>query len=119
MAEATLGDTFFVGAGPLVARGGWTSVKESASSTGASQEATVAGAAFIPGADIRLGLGLGGSSGGRRRNQFTITLDAKIMSAPVTEVKQSGRTAGASQSVTVGNRVIGIAPMLFFGYDGK
>ncbi|MBI5511007.1 MAG: hypothetical protein HY903_19775 [Deltaproteobacteria bacterium] len=119
VAEATLGDTFFVGAGPLIAKGGWTSVKESASSSGASQEAMVAGAKYIPGADVRLGIGLGGSTGGRRRNQFTITLDAKVVSAPVTEVKQSGGTAGASQSVNIGNRVIGIAPMLFFGYDGK
>jgi hypothetical protein len=119
MAEGTFGDHFFVAGGPMLFNGAWTSVSQSGGTGGASQSVVVAGGGILPGADLRLGFNFGHPQPSGRRSGFTIGLDVKILSAPVTSVSQSAGTGGASQSVNIGDHQLGITPMLMLGYEAK
>ncbi len=120
MGEVTAGDRFFAAAGPLLAGGGWTAVSQSASSGGAvSQNATVAGSNFMPGAQVRLGLGFGRPGRNGARSQFTLALDSKLLLASVTSASQSVGAGGVMQGAHVGDTAIGFTPMLVLGWDMK
>ncbi len=54
-----------------------------------------------------------------RRHGFTLAIDVKLFSATVASVQQCGGSGGASQTISVGDRIWGVAPMLVLGYDSK
>jgi hypothetical protein len=120
MGEASLGDRFFIAAGPMLFSGGWTAVSQSADSSGnVSQNVVAAGDNVLPGLDLRIGVGFGSRQSNGRKAGFNISLDTKLLYAPVTSVSQSVSGSSVNQSVKVGDHQLGITPMLMLGYDAR
>ncbi len=116
LAEATFGDMFFVGAGPLIASGGWVFTDQYTDSSGTVQQNVIEAGGFMPGLDLRVGIGLGGRRPSGRRSQFTIGLDVKFLLASVSSASTG---TGTGATVRTGDTQIGITPMLMIGYDSK
>jgi hypothetical protein len=116
--DALIAKPFFIGGGAALGRGGWGVVKDSASSTGGSQEVIAAGG-FIPQLDGRLGLALGRrSADSGKYSGVTIALDLRVLAAlDSASTKQVAGVGGASQSVTTSTTALGFSPMLMIGYD--
>ncbi len=111
MAEADIGRLFFVALGPGVCGCTWGGVRQIATPNGASQAAYVADG-YFPELTARVGIGFG-----RTRNRFTLALETMIVFGSMTQVSQNASTAGADQSVRIGNSAVGVAPALVFGWD--
>ncbi|MCB9673595.1 MAG: hypothetical protein H6737_00680 [Alphaproteobacteria bacterium] len=110
----------FIGGGPVLARGSWVAVKQSADDQGnVSQSAYVAGGSFVPGLDFRVGAIAGKADERGRRKGFSIALDTKMLLAKVTSVDQNVSGSNVSQGVEVGKSTVGITPMLVFGFDAR
>ncbi|MBI3181364.1 MAG: hypothetical protein HYZ28_04405 [Myxococcales bacterium] len=119
LGELTVGNQFFVAGGPMFARGGWGSVQQEVIDGNVSQFVVAAGGDFFPGADLRLGIGLGKPLSSGRRQQFTIALDCQFVFAKVISVSQQAGSGGVSQSIKVGNTMMGTTPQLVLGYEWK
>jgi hypothetical protein len=48
---------------------------------------------------------------------FTLGLDVKVLVANIYSVSQTAGPTGVSQSVSVGDKVWAVSPMLVLGYD--
>jgi hypothetical protein len=122
MAELDLGH-FFVAGGPMLANGGWGQVAEGADSSGNAYQYAVAAGGWMPGVEARLGFVFGDPTPTPHngfavaRGGFTLALDLKVLSASVTSASQQAGQGSASQSINVGDHVLGVTPMLVLGYD--
>lgn len=121
-AEAVFQDMLFVAGGPHLVRGGWAFVGQSIDAAGGiSQRAYAAGGGFMPGVNLKVGLGLGSRNEKTgRRNQFTIALDTMFLFAPDTVTgSQVVNMNGISQQVEVRGLALGVAPVIMLGFDGR
>ena len=111
MGEADIGRYFFVSFGPGVCGCTWGAVKQIATQMGASQAAYVASGDFAM-LLMRVGVGFG-----QGRNKLTLALENMVTFGSMTEVSQNASTAGADQSVRIGNLAVGWAPAIVLGWD--
>lgn len=109
LAELTLFNFLFVAAGPVMASGNWTAVSADAS----GNASVTAGSFLFPGIDLRAGLGFGSHADSGRRQQVTLTLDAKFLFTKVSAV------TGAGSLSKVGDNVTGLAVTVALGWDAK
>lgn len=114
MAEANLGDSFFVALGPGIGRFSLAGLTVAASTTGAGEQVSALGG-WTPSVDLKFGFTFGKrnpESG--RRGGFTLAIDARLV-LPTDSIFVSNGTGG--QSVEVHKTAWGIVPMLMLGYD--
>lgn len=116
IAELMLADLFFVAGGPLLARGGWAFVTQTADANGAITQNALAAGGFMPGLDLKLGVGFGQPQRSGRRSQFSLAADVMLVFAPNAVL---GQQSVNGQAVDVRGTAIGVAPMLMFGYDAR
>lgn len=115
MVEGDFGP-WFIAAGPLIAGGGWGQVMQSVDFAGNASQTVIAAGGIMPGVDLRTGFTFGPRNAHGRLHGFSLGVDVKILSASVASVQQS---SAGTQTVSVGDRVWGVAPMLVLGYDSK
>ncbi|NUP08038.1 MAG: hypothetical protein HOW73_18485 [Polyangiaceae bacterium] len=114
--EVTLEDVFFVGVGPTLLYGSFVSVDQYASVDSATQSVS-AFSGLLPGLKLRLGVGFGKETPGRRK-QFTLAAQCSMLFGQSYEVRQSASGSSVDQSASAGVAV-GFLPMLALGYDAK
>jgi len=116
-AELGLGDSFFIAAGPQVGVGAWARTRVAANTSGGSVQALVSNGAH-PGADFKIGFGLGQpNKQTKRRTQATIALDLSMLYASnVTEASVAGGTGGASVALNF-TEAFAIVPTLHVGFE--
>ncbi|MHB8877509.1 MAG: hypothetical protein ACYC8T_27780 [Myxococcaceae bacterium] len=95
--EATLGNRFFVGAGPALLNGAWATVGANVSNGSANAGVTTV-SGYVPAANVRLGIGFGSPNASGRRTGFNMALDTTF-----------AFSAGG----------MSIAPLLVFGFESK
>jgi hypothetical protein len=121
IAEVMFGNIFYVGAGPVVAGGGFATVGLSAS-TEAGAISTVTHSGVAPGFDVRLGLGFGSQKGppSFRRGGFNLGISVMTLFRPNSVVARlEGSSGGGSATVTTNELFVTAAPMLTLGYDAR
>jgi hypothetical protein len=118
-AEVSLGDTFFIAAGPQVGFGAWFRGRVSGTTQGAAVQAIYSAGAH-PGGDFRLGVGLGQPNKlTKRRTQFTLALDLSFLYA--SEIYEGSLAAG-TQGVKIGlnlSEALAIVPTLQLGFEWR
>lgn len=116
-AELTLGDHFYVAAGPHFASAAWGTITATGGTSGGSGSL---GAAYgpMPALDVRLGFMTGAKRPGGGRRGFSIGLDAMTLFAfnGITATA-SGNDMGGGASIERRGLVVGIAPTLTLGFD--
>lgn len=123
IAEAMFGNVFYVGGGPVLARGGLGGASIGVDSSGVAQVQQVASSGFKPGINLRLGFGFGRPLGeSHRRSGFNLGIDTLTLFHPNTTVvttKADGPNGSAGVSVTTNETIVSFVPMLTFGYDSR
>jgi hypothetical protein len=78
-----------------------------------AQQAAYAAAGYFPALMGRIGFQIG-----RSRNKFTIAFENMLVFGTMTQISQNASANGSvDQSVAIGNKAIGYAPALMFGWD--
>jgi hypothetical protein len=123
MAELMLGDLFFVGAGPVIAQGGYAGSSVGASGAGIAQVSNIASVGFKPGLDVRLGLQFGSKNPQtHRRGGFSLGLDVMTLLHPnstITTFRADGPGGTAGAAINTTGLTVSVIPMLMLGYDAR
>lgn len=123
IAEAMFGNLFYVGGGPVLARGGLAGANIGVDSAGVAQVQEVASSGFKPGINFRVGFGFGRPMGAsHRRSGFNLGIDTLTLFHPNTTVvttKADGPNGSAGIAVTTNETIVSFVPMLTFGYDSR
>ncbi len=120
IAEVTLGDHFYLGAGPAVGYG----VFGMAGINVADAQGTITGVGqygFKPGIDLRAGFGFGKARAPRfRRGGFNLGVDVLILFHPDTIfTRVRAGSTGGSVEVRENGWMTTVTPMLTLGYDSR
>lgn len=121
IAEAMLGDVFYVAGGPGLAAGGLAVAGIGVQQDGGTITA-LAASGVKPTLDLRLGFGFGKAkpAPSYRRGGFNIGLQALVMFHPDTIVtRQVANSNGGSIEVKTNELVTTVTPMLMLGYDAR
>ncbi len=116
LAEGDFG-TFFIAGGPMVADGGWGQVGQSVDNSGNVSQYAVAVGGVMPGLDLRTGFNFGNLSSSGRRTGFSMGVELLGLLGQATSVGQAAGGSGASQQVKVGQTIVGVNPVVFFGFE--
>jgi len=117
LAEGDFGP-FFLAGGPMFADGGWGAVNQGADAAGNVTQYAVAAGGAMPGLDLRAGFNLGRQRPGGRRSGFAMGIELMGLLGSATAVGQAtGGNGSVVQSVKVGDTVVGVTPLLFFGFE--
>ncbi|UQA57278.1 hypothetical protein [Polyangium aurulentum] len=123
IAEAMFGDIFYVGGGPVIARGAIGGFTTGISADGVAEVTQVSSAGFKPGLNLRFGLGFGKPrSPSYRRGGFNLGVDALLLfhpSAVFVTTRADGQNGTAGTSVTTSALGASLIPMLTLGYDSR
>ncbi|MDC3983081.1 hypothetical protein [Polyangium jinanense] len=123
IAEAIFKNRFYVGGGPVLARGALGGITTGVSIDGVAEVTEIASAGFKPGLNLRFGLSTANPSGpSRRRGGFNIGIDALFLfhpSAVFVTTRADGPNGSAGVSVTESALGVSFVPMLTLGYDSR
>ncbi|TKC99910.1 hypothetical protein, partial [Polyangium fumosum] len=123
IAEAIFGNRFYVGGGPVLARGALGGITTGVSIDGVAEVTEIASAGFKPGLNLRFGLSTANPSGpSRRRGGFNIGIDALMLfhpSALFVTTRADGPNGSAGVSVRENTLGVSLIPMLTLGYDSR
>lgn len=118
IAELLLGNTFFVGAGPVFANGGLAGAVVSGSPDGVGT-AVFADSGPSFGLDVRLGVQLGRKTE-VRKSGFSLGLSALTLLHPdATVVRTQAGMNGGTIDVTTTELMVTVTPMLMLGFDWR
>ncbi len=121
MAELSLTNFLHLAAGPVVGSGGWAGIAGTATSAGQASVEAVAAAGFMPGLNLKVGLGFGAPKPHTgRRSQFNLGFNLLMLVAPNAAYVRTETTASGGQVEVKSNRAaIGFAPTITLGYDAR
>ena len=121
--EAIFGHLFYVGGGPVLARGAIAGATVGASTDGVGEVKEIASVGFKPGLNLRFGLSTGRPYGpSRRRGGFNIGVDGMLLFHPnavFVTTRADGPNGSAGISVTESSLGVSFVPMLMMGYDSR
>jgi len=121
--EAMFGNLFYVGGGPVLARGAIAGATVGGSTDGVAEIREIASAGFKPGLNLRFGLSTARPSGpSRRRGGFNIGVDGLLLFHPnavYVVTRADGPNGSAGISVTESSLGVSFVPMLTLGYDSR
>jgi hypothetical protein len=121
--EAMFGNIFYVGGGPVIARGAIAGVSGSVDPNGVAEVTEMASVGWKPGLDIRFGLGFGKPRGPSfRRGGFNLGIDALFLfhpSALFVTTRGDGPNGTAGTTIRESSLGVSLVPMLTLGYDSR